>query len=358
MPALLATLTARAEAQRLFGNIILADDRTPAGGAIVAVTDSLGTLLARELASARGDYVIPLGRAGTYTIVVQRVGSLVEVVRDVTVAAGQDVRARVVLTRDAPRPPRVEQRTRGTCDISRDTTGLATLWDQLQTALATTAMAEASKAFVATWSVREQIMTSSLRDTTSTTVSEERVPLDVPVFPVMRPDSTERIGFVVETTDGVKYHTPGIATLRSRGFLNRRCFAFEPAPPAEPGWIGLHFWATGYRIGINEVEGTVWYDHATLEPTAMTYLFTGLPPALAAARPGGGLRFRRLATGHWIADQWTIRIPSGRFQRMYAYDAHGTPNGYGNLRLDGVRNAVANLAELTVNGTPIVRRPE
>jgi hypothetical protein len=354
----LALAGGEAGAQRLFGNVVLADERTPAGGAIVLVTDSLGIRVGRELTSARGDYVLPLARAGKYTIVAQRVGSLAETVRDIVVGEGQDVRTRVVLSRNAPRPPQVEQRTRGVCDLAGDTTGLAVLWDQLQIALATTEMAEASKAFVATWAIRERILTPNLRDTTSRNDSEDRAPLEVPVFPVMRADSTERLGFVIETTDGVKYHTPGFATLRSRGFLNRRCFSFEPAPAGLPGLIGVHYWATGYRIGVNEVEGTVWFDHATLEPRGMSFLFTGLPPAFAAARSGGAMRFRRLPTGHWIGDEWTIRVPSGRFQRMYAYDAHGSPTGYGNLRLDGVRTAVATLTELTINGAPLVRRPE
>jgi hypothetical protein len=356
--AVVALASREASAQRLFGNVFLADDRTPAAGAIVTVTDSLGRFVGRELASARGDYVIPLSRPGKFTITAQRVGSLTDAVRDVNVDAGQDVRTRVVLRRDARRPAQVAQRTRGVCDLAADTSGLAGLWDQFQIAIATTEIAESTKAFVATWNVRERILSAYLRDTTGRNDSEERVPIDVPVFPVTRPDTSERLGFVMETTEGVKYHTPGLATFRSPGFLNRRCFAFEPAPDGLPGWIGLHFWATGIRIGTNEVEGTIWFDQATLEPRAMTYVFTGLPPAFAAARSGGALRFRRLPTGHWIADEWTIRVPSGRFQRMYAYDTHGTPNGFGNLRLDGVRIAVATLVELTVNGSPLVRRPQ
>jgi hypothetical protein len=356
--ALVACAARAGEAQRLFGNVVLADERTPASGTIIEVADSLGGFVARELASARGDYVIVLSRPGKYTIVAQRVGSLAETVRDIAVAEGQDVRTRVILRRAAPRPEKVAQRTRGVCDLTGDTTGLANLWEQFQIALTTTAMAQQSKAFGATWSISERILSSTLRDTTSRSTSEERVPLDIPVFPVMRADSTERLGFVIETTDGVKYHFPGVATLRSRGFLTRRCFAFEPAPDGLPGWVGLHFWATGYRIGVNEIEGTVWFDQATVEPRAMTFVYSGLPPAFAGARAGGALRFQRLATGHWIPDEWTLRVPSGRFQRMYAYDAHGTPSGYGNLRLDGVRIAVATLSELTVNGSPLIRRPE
>lgn len=353
-----ALASSQAAAQRLFGNVVLADERTPAAGAIVAVADSLGTLIARELASPRGDYVIPLTKPGTYTISAQQVGSLATIVRDILVQEGQDVRTRVVLSRRAPRPPQVAQRTRGVCDLGGDTTGLAVLWDQFQTALATTELAERSGTFVGTWSISERILSGNLRDTTYLDYPETRVAVGVPIFPVMRADSTERLGYVIETPEGVNYYVPAVASFRSPGFLNRRCLAFEPAPPGFPDFIGVHFWAVGYRVGVSEVEGTVWFDHRTLELRAMTYAYTGLPPAFAAAQSGGALRFRTLPTGHWIVDQWTRRIPSGRFQRMYVYDVHGTPNGYGNTRLDGVRIAVATLAELTLNGTPVVRRPQ
>lgn len=344
-------------AQRLFGTVVQADDRTPSVGAVVSVLDSSGAVIGRDLTTGRGDYVLPLTRPGRYTLIARQIGSLDETVRDIQVEAGRDVRTRIVLSRPARRPAQVTERTKGLCELRGDSTGLGTLWDQLQFALTSLELAESSRMFVATWDTRERVVDANLRDTLSRSESSERLGLDIPVFPVLRPDSSERLGFVLESPEGVRYFVPGAATLRSPGFRARRCFGFEPAPASQPGWIGLHFWPVGYRMGVSDVEGTVWFDAATLEPRALTYLYGGLPPAFTPARAGGGFRFARISTGHWIADEWTLKVPSGRYQRMFAYDARGNPNGYGNLRLDGVRMTTARLAELTVNGSAIVRRP-
>jgi hypothetical protein len=346
-----------AAAQRLFGTVVLADGRTPAVGAIVTALDARGRLAGRELAASRGDFVIPLPAAGRYALVAERVGSLGDTTRDLDVGEASDVRARVTLARSAPRPTPVLRRSREVCDLRGDTTGLAGLWAQFQVALTTTAMAEESRAFVATWVQRERTLDANLRDTIGRSETSVTVGLDVPVFPLLPPDSSSRVGFVLESDRGVLYHAVGTATLRAPSFLNRRCFALEPAPAEQPGWLGLHFRTTSYRIGVSEVEGTVWFDAASLEPRALTWMYGGLPPSFAPARSGGGVRYLRLPTGHWVVDEWTLRIPSGRYRRMFAYDVAGAPTGYGNLGLDGVRITTARLAELVLNGTTIVRNP-
>lgn len=349
-------LAQHAEAQRLFGTVFRADGTTAAGGAIVTVTDAAGTVLGRDLTTARGDYVIPLAAGGRVTIVAQRVGSEPEVMRNVEVSAGRDLRQPITLSRNARRPPPVTAPSREVCDVAGDTTGMASLWAQFQTALASSEMAEGAGGFVGSWSQADFSLGANLRDTLARERSTLRLELAQPVVPQMRPDSSARLGFVLETDQGVFYHAPGLATLRAPSFLARRCFSLVPAPAAQPTWIGLHFRATGYRIGTMEVDGTVWFDAATLEPHALTFFYMGLPPAFASSEAGGAIRFNKAVTGHWIADEWMLRIPSARYRRMFAYDTRGIPNGYGNLSLDGVRVTVARLMELTVNGNTIYRR--
>src|SRR5437868_4411145 len=82
-----------ARAQRLFGTVVLADDQTPARGAIVTAIDSAGVSAGRELTTSRGDFVLPVSHAGRYTVSVLRIGSLAEIVR-VVVEAGRDLRMR------------------------------------------------------------------------------------------------------------------------------------------------------------------------------------------------------------------------------------------------------------------------
>ncbi len=353
----LVCAAAPGQAQRLFGTVVLADGRTPGSGAIVAATDSSGAVVAREMASSRGDYVMPLSAAGTFTLTAWRVGSEPEVVRGVVVGAGSDVRQRIVMARPAPRPPRVSARTGETCELGAATSAPATLWDQLQTALATTAMAEQTRLFVASWTLAQRQIDGNLRDTISRKDSPERMNLEVPIMPTLPPDSSRRRGFVIERPQGVMYHVPGVATLRSASFIEARCFALEPAPADRPTWIGLHFRPSAVRTGLSDIEGTVWFDSASLEPQRLDYSYLGLPPTFAPARPGGSIAFRRVATGHWVADEWTIRVPSGRYIRMFAYDTREVPSGYGNFTLEGVQVTTATLRVLEVNGAPIYRRP-
>ncbi len=347
-----------ADAQRIFGTVFRADGMTAAPGTVVTVTDAAGKVLGRDVTTARGDYVIPLAAGGPMTITALRVGSEPEVLRGVDVVTGRDLRRPITLVRDARRPTQVTVRGREVCDLAGDTTGVASLWAQFQIALASNEAAELAGGFVGSWSQADFSLGASLRDTLTRELSSHRLGLDQPVLPQLRADSSARLGFVLETDQGVFYHAPGLATLRAPTFLTRRCFSIEPAPPGQPSWIGLHFRATGDRIGTVEIDGTVWFDAATLEPHALTFFYTGLPPAFGPAEAGGAIRFNKAVTGHWIADEWMLRIPSARYRRMFAYDTRGIPSGYGNLSLDGVRVTVARLMELTVNGNTIYRRAQ
>ena len=72
-------------AQRLFGSVVLADDKTPARGALIVAVDSAGIAQGRELANARGEFVIPVSHPGRYTVSARRVGSLEQTVPNVVV---------------------------------------------------------------------------------------------------------------------------------------------------------------------------------------------------------------------------------------------------------------------------------
>lgn len=353
----LALPASTASAQRLFGTVVLADDQTPAGGAIIEAMDAGGTIVARELASGRGDYIMPLSSAGTYTLTARRVGSEPEVMRGVVVAAGADVRIRIILARTTPRPARVTARTAETCDVADGAGVPSLLWNQLQTALATTAMAEQTHLFVGSWRLSQHVIDGNLRDTISRKQSEERLPIETSVMPTLSADSARRHGYVIEAPQGVLYHAPGVALLRSSRFVEARCFSAEPAPADQPGWIGVHFRPEAARTGLSDVEGNVWFDAATLEPQRLEFTYTGLPSTFAPARSGGSATFRRLATGHWVTDSWTIRVPSGRYYRMFEYDTRGVPSGAGNITLIGVQSTTATLQAVQVNGATIFRRP-
>jgi hypothetical protein len=311
----------------------------------------------RELTTARGDFVLPVSHAGRYSVSVLRIGSLVEVVRDVVVEPGRDHRMRIRLTREAPHPPAVSIRSGEQCSMRGDTSLVGHTWAQFLIALATADMAAESKAFVGTWLRTERRLDKGLKDTIARSDSSESLPLEAPLIPAIPPDSSRSAGFVIESEQGVLYHLPDVATLASTAFLDRRCFSFDPPPPSQPGWTGVHFRAPDFRIGVVNIEGTLWIDRATLEPRGLGFRYVNLPPPFGPAEAGGTLRFRQLPTGHWIVEEWTLRAPSGVFRRIFSYDVRGAPSGYATrLTLDGVRIAGLRLMEMEVNGSPIFRR--
>ena len=350
-----AAAATTAQAQRIFGAVMMADS-SPARAAIVQAADSTGAIVGRELTTARGDFVLPVPRAGRYTVTALRVGSVAEVVRDLAVQG--DTRLRIRFTRDTPRPPVTEMRSGERCDIRRDSTLVGLAWGQFQVALMTADMAAETKSFVGTWRRTERTLGRTLKDTVARSDTSEVYPLELPSIPPLAPDSSREFGFVVESEHGVTYHVPDLAILRSDAFTRARCFAFDPAPPSQPGWIGLHFRSREFRVGVAEVEGTIWLDRATLEPRGVGYRYTNLPPAFDASEAGGTLRFRQLPTGHWIVEEYTLRVPTGAFRRIFSYDTRGRVNGYATkLTLEGVRTAALLLTTLELNGTPILRRP-
>jgi hypothetical protein len=348
-----------AGAQRLFGSVVLGDEKTPASGALIIAIDTAGVAQVRELANARGEFVIPVSHPGRYTVSALRVGSREETVPNVVVEAGKDLRLRIVMARDVPRPDPLATRSPEQCNIAADTTALGHAWSQFLIVLATADIAADAGAFVGTWSRRDVALRKNLRDTLSIRDTTERVGLDVQLFATIPPDSSAIAGFVTETDAGIRYNVPDIETLRSPEFMRRRCFAFVPPPSTQPDWFGVHFRSTAFRIGNSNIEGTIWMDRATLEPRGLGYRYINLPPAYVPAEPGGTLRFVQLTTGHWIVDEWTHRIPAGVFRRMFVYDRRGSPVAFsGQLTLDGVHAVTMRLTNLEVNGTSILRRPE
>ena len=278
--------------------------------------------------------------------------------RDVVVERGRDLRIKIRIVRDAPRPPSVVVRSGELCSVRGDTGAIGNAWSQFLIVLATAEMAAESKVFTGTWLRTERNLGKNLRDTVARSDSTVTIPLEGQMMPAIPPDSSRIAGFVIESEDGVLYHTPDVTTLASRAFLMRRCFSFDPPPPGQPEWTGLHFRSPDFRVGVVEVEGTLWIDRATHEPRGLGFRYVNLPPSFATAESGGTLRFRQLPTGHWIVEEWTLRVPAGAFRRIFSYDQRGAMSGYATrLTLDGVRLTGLRLMELELNGSSIFRRP-
>ena len=343
-------------AQRMFGTVARADGITSSAAVVVTATADDGRIAARDLATARGDFVLPLPRPGSYTITVAALGAMPVATR-ATIGSGQDLRLTLATGRALLPVAPVGARTADICTAGDTSSAAARAWGQFVTALATTQIAAEAKAFSGTWDRSERTLGRFLIDTIARRDTTAMLELEQAVMETLSPDSARDGGFVVETPGGVVYHTPDVAILSSPAFREHRCLSIAPPPATQPAWFGVHFRPERRREGVVDVEGTLWLDRETYEPRALGFRFVDLPPAFASADAGGALVFVRLPTGHWIVDEWMLRAPTGAFRRIFAYDSRNRPAGFAaKLTLDGVRIVSARLTELDMNGTLVYRR--
>ncbi|MBL0171851.1 MAG: carboxypeptidase regulatory-like domain-containing protein [Gemmatimonadaceae bacterium] len=116
-------------------------------------------------------------------------------------------------------------------------------------------------------------------------------------------------GYVVDQDDGTVFHAPDADVLLSDSFASLHCFHVEPAGPDQPNEIGVAFRPSRERRRVSDIEGTFWIDRASSELRRLEYRYTNLPAIAERARPGGLVEFLRLASGSWLVQRWSIRMP-------------------------------------------------
>lgn len=136
----------------------------------------------------------------------------------------------------------------------------------------------------------------------------------VPVASLMRE------GFVVTERDGsTVYRAPDAQVLTSDAFLERYCLSLDRSRESD-GLVGIRFAPQGAQRDQVGVRGALWLDRSTRALRRLEFGYVGLPPAAAAAAPGGTVEYAQLAGGRWIIDRWSLRMPTMRT------DVVATPN--------------------------------
>ena len=92
------------QAQSVRGVVVDAGDR-PVSGVVVLLVDSASNVAARALSAERGEFRVAATRAGTYRLRTLRIGFRPVVSAPMTIAAGEQVTRRLVLTGLPETPP-------------------------------------------------------------------------------------------------------------------------------------------------------------------------------------------------------------------------------------------------------------
>lgn len=350
-----------AAAQMISGRVLMPDSVTPAAGIVVTVMTPDGASIARALSGSRGEYSVPLGRAGAYDVRALRIGFRPTVVR-VVAAPGESVRRDIVITSLPVAIAGISIAGHADCDLKgRDARTFLSLWEQARAALAATSLSEQAGAL----DVEMVRMNGHIDHVTPGSVFGDSL---YPVQDTARirqlalsrafastpPETLETAGYVRPGRDGTPvFDMPNPEALLSDGFMAAHCFSIARSGDYED-WVGLRFEPRRRTTTVVDIAGTLWLDTATFELRRIEFKYANLPdaayhicdsiavspvrgelllddPPFAQPKPGcysqrngrsnqlnlgGSADLTRLATGEWLITKWFLRTPpdSSRFR--------------------------------------------
>lgn len=295
---------ARADAQRLRGQILRPDSITPAARVLLEwqTADASGRLASDD----SGRFTINLALPGTLRMRILRPGFRPESLPPLPLAVAEERALRHVLRAQAVTIAAMRVEEHRICGSRGE--GVAwQLWEQARTVLLSTQLSEDDSSLrVESVEYKADVFdgTEEIRQE-----SVRRVGLARP-HPQSHYDSLFRFGFIRRGRDTTTYLAPTLPVIADGRFAERYCFRRVADETGRPDWVGVEFQplrAPG--PGIADVVGVFWLDRATLTLREVTYEYVNAPPHHRIAGLGGELRFAALPSGHWILAHWEIRMP-------------------------------------------------
>lgn len=183
----------------------------------------------------------------------------------------------------------------------------ASLLEQARVALASTLLASSDGSAVATWENYSIITDRRGTPLTPQLVIRQQSETAVP----FRSAGVEPLlgrGFVQPVGNEIVFFAPDAEVLLDERFIARQCYQ-ETAHPTDTALVGLQFEPAPSARRTTAIDGTLWIDRASAELRYLEFRFTGIEPDVRAAGAGGHIGFRRLDSGIWMVDRWTLRLP-------------------------------------------------
>ena len=276
------------------------------------------------LVDERGAFVIVAPSAGTFAILVRRIGSRPFRSDTIAIAAGETKRLDIALetirpgVTDAFTLDRVMVSSATPCRTATDHSVLiADLWENARTALLATAIADRDSLVR-----RRLIRYERSRDPATLAIRSEQVrAFDATggtgggFFRSISSDSLSKVGYWQRNgTGSARFHGPDEHALLSAEFLADHCFTVTEADSARRDVVGLSFEPAEARRGGDtppEIRGTIWLDRQTSELRTLDFNWVTLPPGIPDLPLGGFVRYSRLSWGPWFVQNWWLRMPEG-----------------------------------------------
>lgn len=341
--------------QGLQGALIDRVSQGPLGVARIAALDAQGEVVAEVLSDRVGAFTILLPRAGTYQLRIRRVGFKPFISPFLEVQANEMRTYRVEID---PVPvdliPVVVEGERK-CDLTEGRSGpaLAALWTEVSEALHAVSLSSGDSGYLYEIELFERDYTRTddvYRDSSRIAAGRARKPFQSPPADYLRSR-----GFVSVDSTGWVYSAPDAEVLLSDQFLKTHCFDTRIGEGDTEGLLGLGF-RPSEKGGASDVRGVLWVERGSAELRSLEFTFTDPPrarsPYVRGRRkiPGGSMSFRRLPSGEWIVQAWSMQMPHVTTQPNVVYRRTG-----GNvLRIsDRTGTAIYSRALATVLGVVI-----
>jgi Carboxypeptidase regulatory-like domain len=316
-PAILATaLAGPLSGQELGGRLVSSGDSGAIAGALVILVDSVGREVSRTLSSPSGGFLLGSGTPGAYQVRVMRIGFAGWLSPVVRITAGSRLERRFVIEDRIVRLAEIEiTASRSRCGVRPgDGDVIASLLSEAEKALAIT---------------EQTIRRRNLRFRTETFMTRpaaggapggtrRSTSTGHAIWPVVSaaPESLAVWGFVHESpapvnpaeVSGPVYYAPDARVLFADWFLDSHCFAVT-ASSADSHTVVVEFTPADPRQKRRDIRGRLTLDRGTLELRTLEFWYTGLGRWAMADSAGGRMSFRRVDSGAWIIDRWSIRAP-------------------------------------------------
>ena len=315
----------RATGQELTGRLSGTSEEAPIAGALVALIDSAGRETARALSSPSGGFRLKAPSAGAYRIRVIRIGFLSWLSPPIALASGESREQRFTVEERIIRLADIEVTTTASrCGVrSNDGDIIGGLLGEAEKALALTEQTIRQGDF------RFRTETYVTRPTEDGAPGEKQTATDVAqaMWPVQSapPESLAVWGFVHHPRQddallselgpdrGPVYFGPDARVLFADWFLDGHCFAVV-AGSGDSGLVTVEF-TPARRSARRDIRGRLSLDRQSLELRRLEFTYTGLPRWAPVDSSGGKMSFRRLASGAWVINEWSLRAPIPRIGR-------------------------------------------
>ena len=295
--------------QSVVGTVVDATSNEPIPGAFVVLVDTTGAEAARTLTTGSGTFRLGATQPGTFRLRVERIGVADVTTEAFSIAGGQVVSRRVLVTLAPVRLADLQVQTTAQCTmLQEDAVELSRVWEEARKALKATVWTGQQ-----TYYRFDGLLSRQSLDTDGNEVGQaefESIRTYGPnPFASALPNDLAFGGWVQPArSGGLAFYGPDAKVLLSESFLRRHCFWLQRDVVAGSDVIGVYFEPLPTRR-VTDISGVLWIDATSAELRSMEFTYEGLDLPFNTEMLGGEVEFDRLPDGAWIVRRFIIRTP-------------------------------------------------